>query len=248
MFKKIFRNTRKYIHVVVLGFLLYILIISTLTVFYLDNPQLVFTDREYDNPFQRFGDFTDPLDFPEEDENETDGGPQIYDAQVILMSNIERHTDHILHLFALPGQRSQIYRDFSVLIYVSDTSEYLLKVDNQTFDSGTVTWMTRIDVHTEYDEVDVKVYLTNATNAERIFDFKGVYLLDSPWQSTPDDSGDEPDIPDIVEPYIKMSQGEFSMFVAKRIFADIASVIAAILIGIQLAAIKSDLRGIERVF
>jgi hypothetical protein len=45
-----------------------------------------------------------------------------------------------------------------------------------------------------------------------------------------------------------LSEGEFTAFVLKRVVADIMSVVAAIFIGIQLATMKADLRGVGRMF
>ena len=248
MLKKMLKNTRKNIHIIVLAFLVYVMVISCLTVFYLDNPQLIYIDQVSSSVFQKYESITDPLDTePEKNGADDKTEPDIFDAQVIVMSNIERHTGHPLHLFILPGQGGQLYRDFSVYIFTNQKVDYLIKIDNQTYDSGTGGWMKIVKARSEYDAVDISVTLVNSSLVERKFGFNNLQLLDSPWQTAPGD-GDDINIPDIVEPYIKMTQGEMSMFIVKRVFADVVSVIAAIVIGIQIAAMKSDLRGIERVF
>jgi len=241
MFKKSKKTTCKFI---LIGLLAYALIISFSTAIFLDTHSFKtdFLDNYEDiiNPFPGDGNNTKPPD------EKTD--PNVFDAQVILMSNVERGTSYNIHLFALPGQKSELYRDFSVYIYTSQKANYIVKVDNQTRKSGEVTWMERIDLNSEYETMDVKVILNNKTGVQRDFVFKKITLLDSPWQAKEDKDKDKDEsVPDIIDPYIRMSRGELNEFVAKRVIADIAAVILGILFGVQIAALKADLRGIDRV-
>ena len=185
--------------------------------------------------------------------NETQGqngtyNPGIFDAQVIVMSNVERDTGTSKHLFALPDQTgAQMYRDFSIYIFSNQPTNYLVKIDNFTVETGTMNWLKRIDRHSDYSKTDIYVMLQNESGGTREFSFSKLSLLDSPWQNNGGTS-EQPnnEIPEIIKPYIEMSQGEYSVYVAKRVVADIVSVIAGILIGIQFAALRADFRGIER--
>jgi len=247
MSSKFNRKFKKYIPVFTLVIFLYFSIVSLAAVFYSENPQLVFTDQRYENQMMKIGDLVDP--FPDgKNESELEEESKLFDAQVVVMSNIERHTEYKLHLFALPGQISQVYRDFSIYIFTNQETDYIVKLDNQTLKTGKMFWMERIDTRSEYDKVTLEIILANQSGVERVFNFKKLELIDSPWQTK--DEGDDDkdkDVPDVVKPYLQMTQGDFNLFIAKRVFADIVSVICGIILGIYFAAIKADLRGIGRI-
>jgi hypothetical protein len=149
----------------------------------------------------------------------------------------------------LPGQNgANLYRDFSIYIFTNQQANYQIKIDNFTVESGSVSWLKRIDQHSDYSKADIYVLVENLTGGVRDFSFDDIRLVDNPWSSSqPDESeNNQRSIPDIIKPYVEMSQGEFNLFIAKRVIADIASVIAGIIVGIQIAALKADFRGIER--
>jgi hypothetical protein len=245
MFKKIIRSTKRYSNFLCLGILVYIATILCLTAFYVDQYNQPTT---YDLTNRLFGGpgGTDTWN------NSTTLDAGIFDAQVIVMSDVERSSDFPRHFFALPGQQADIFRDFSIFMFTNQPTHYLVKVDNFTIDQGMMNWMKRIDRHSEYNTVSIYVLLENESGGSREFIFDRLNLMDSPSQGGTgggggDGSGtDNQQIPDFIKPYVQMSQGEFNLFVGKRVFADIISVIAGIIVGIQFAALKADFRGIER--
>ena len=241
MFKKFIRNTKKYANFLYLGILIYVAIITMFTAFYIDRYEVPVA---YDIN-NRLG-------------NETSNQsnyfnwtyqPGVFDAQVVIMSNVQIASDYTKHLFALPGQTSaNIYRDFSIFIFVNQPAHYLLKIDNFTIENGNIDWLKRIDRHSDYSTADIYILVENMSGGSREFTFSKLKLIDSPWQAGGSGTGEQTSnqIPEIIKPYIEMSQGEYSLYVAKRVAADIISVIAGILVGIQFAALRADFRGIER--
>jgi hypothetical protein len=104
-------------------------------------------------------------------------------------------------------------------------------------------------MHSDYSKLNLWVLVANETGVERSFEFTDIRLVDSPWQATDDGTGgNESKIPDIIKPYLALSEGEFTAFVLKRVIADVMSVVAGIFIGIQMATMKADLRGVGRMF
>lgn len=224
---------------IILGLIFYILIMSLFTVNYLNKNNLDLD--KYDAIIIPGGEGGTGGTTPIEDKTYT-----IFDAQVIIMSNIDKDDKYKLHLFALPGQVAEIYRDFSIFMYSNQPANYLIKIDNQTHTTGSFNWIKRIDTRSEYRNIDILVILENATGVSRQFKFNNLRLIESPWVKSEDKDEGEDKIPDFIEPYIRMTQGEMNIFIAQRVFADIAAVVLGILFGTQLAAVKADLRGIER--
>lgn len=231
--------------IILIGLIAYAIIMSVTTAVYVGM-------SGNSNYLDNFDDVINPFPDPPSGGNQTtpkETGSNVFDAQVILMSNVERGTQYYIHLFALPGQKAELFRDFTVFIYSNQPANYLIKVDGQTHASGSVGWMKKIDLHSDYESMDVIVTLENKTGVSREYKFEKIVLLDSPWQTKDKDKTgeDDEDVPDIIDPYVRMSRGELNEFIIKRVFADIMAVILAILFGLQLAALKADLRGIDRV-
>lgn len=184
---------------------------------------------------------------PGEDPTPPPATHEMFNPQVLIMSNLESQTRFSTRLFTLPGYRADIYRDFSIFIYSNQPANYLVKMDGQTHSTGSLSWMKRIDMRSEYRNVDIEVILENATGISRTFLFENIRLVDSPWVRDEDKDDDDDRVPDLLDPYIKMSRGEMNVFIAKRVFADVVAVVMGILFGIQMAAVKADLVGISRV-
>jgi hypothetical protein len=239
-------KNKKRCKLILTGLIAYAIIISITTTIYIGI-------SDYNNDYlDNFDDIVNPFPDPPSGGNQTvpdTTGSGVFDAQVMLLSNVERGTQYNIHLFALPGQKAELFRDFSVYIYSNQPANYLIKVDGQTHASGSVIWMKKIELHSEYETMDVFVTLENKTGVSREFKFEKIVLLDSPWQTKDKDKDKQADedVPDLIDPYVRMSRGELNEFIIKRVFADIVAVILAILFGLQLAALKADLRGIDRV-
>lgn len=240
MFKKFIRNTKKYANFLYLGILIYTAIVTIFTAFYVD---------AYNEPMAY--DINNRLGNETDNQSQWHNGtlnPGIFDAQVFIMSNVNTGTNNQRHYYTLPGQTgSYLYRDFSIFIFSNQQANYMIKIDNFTVESGTMNWLRRIDRHSDYSSADISVLLENETGAQREFLFEKIKLYDTPGASGGEDQdGTSNQVPDIIKPYIQMSQGEFNLFIVKRVAADIISVIAGILVGIQFAALRADFRGIER--
>jgi hypothetical protein len=249
MFKKFIENTKKAYKLFIIGMLIYAIVVSLATAICLDLNQTNFQKNTLAE------NLTDPFDdgykIDDGESNQDDRsipGDKIFDGQVYLMSNVERGTGYSLHLFAMPGQKSELYRDFSIYMFSNQKCNFLIKIDNQTYDRGEMTWFHRVDANSEYNKLDVTVILENTSQVSREYKFKSIQLLDSPWQTKKEKEEKEEETPDMVRPYLEMTQGDLNMFIVKRVIADIVSVIFGIMIGIQMAAVRADLRGIQRMF
>jgi len=187
-----------------------------------------------------------------ENEDNEDSGIDVFDAQVFIASNYERKTGHRMHLYAFPNQEADLYRDFAIYIFVDKPATYLIKIDDQKVDEGSVEWRHIFKTHSEYNYMDVTVIVQELnTEAQREFKFVQIDLLDSPWQAGGGgggDEGDEDEVPDIAKPYISMGQGEFTIFIFLRVVADVISAFFAVLIAMKFAAIKADMAGTARMF
>ena len=236
------KRFRKNIHIFILALSIYAMIVSSIILIYGGNTDFR-NDVEGDvNPINYFTNDTIP------DEWENPNASKMFDVQVLILSNIQTETSYTTHLFVAPGQTAKIYRDFAVFIFANQKATYIIKMDNQTYTSGAMFWMKRITMHSDYSKLNLRVLIANESGVERNFDFVDIRLIDSPWQSDEDQGGNQSEIPDIIKPYLSMSQGEFTAFVLKRVVADVLSVLAAIFIGIQLATMRADLRGVARMF
>lgn len=183
--------------------------------------------------------------------DDTDSGIDTFDAQTFIASNFEQKTGHRLHLYAFPGHEADLYRDFAIYIFVDEEATFLIKIDDQKVDEGTVEWRHIYRSRSEYNYMDVTVIVKDKdSDAERTFTYDQLDLLDSPWQAEKDKEGDEEEdkTPEIAKPYISMGQGEFTIFVLLRVIADVTSAFFAVLIAMKYAAIKTDMAGTQRLF
>jgi len=184
-------------------------------------------------------------------ETTTDSGIDVFDAQTFIVSNYERKTGHDVHLYAFPGHRAELYRDFAIYIFVDKPATYLIKIDDQKVDEGSVEWRHIYPGHSEYNFMDVTVIVKDdETGAQRTFEYEEIDLLNSPWQvgKGDEEEEEEEEEPEIVKPYFSLGRGEFTMFILLRVVADAVSVLLGAFIGIKLAAIKADLVGVQRMF
>lgn len=238
------KRFRKNIHIFILALSIYGVIVSGIVLIYAGESNFKTTVTGDIKPIDYF---TNDTTLPAEWENPN--ASKMFDVQVVVLSNIQTDTSYPQHLFVLPGQQAKIYRDFAVFIFANQRATYIVKMDNQTYTSGAMFWMKRITMRSDYSKLNLQVLVANETGVERNFEFTDIRLVDSPWQATDDgNGGNESKIPDIIKPYLALSEGEFTAFVLKRVVADVLSVVAAIFIGIQLATMKADLRGVGRMF
>ena len=234
---------RKNIHIFVLAFAIYGIAVSGIVLLYSDAPK----EKNVGAGINPIDYFNNNGTLPAEWENPN--ASTMFDVQAIILSNIQTETSYTQHLFVIPGQDARIYRDFAVFVFANQPASYIIKMDNQTYTSGTMHWMKRITMHSDYSKLNLQVIVANKTDIEREFDFTNIRLIDSPWQTDQgNNNGNQTNIPDIIKPYLSLSEGEFTAFTLKRVVADVLSVLAGIFIGIQLATMRADLRGVGRVF
>ena len=222
----------------------YIIMMLGVSTFYYENPHLHFIDQvkgDIINPF-------DPDYQDDEDGNETDYIEKFkqFEGYVILASATEAG-GHDLHLFALPGQKAQIYRNYSIYIFTNQPCYYQVMVDDQLYERGHSEWKTKVRGSSPYSNINIEVTLINETNATLpVFKFKDVTLLYSPWETGGGGAGDEDE--EEGEEWIRFSQGEFNTFIAIRIVSDIIYAFLGVVAGISFAAVRTDTLGIQRVF
>jgi len=236
MRKSRFPYTKLFINLVSIIIPLYIIVMLLFSQVLLDNPQLIFPGQvsaEIVNPFD--------TDYKGTKQNYTEKFAQ-FEGFVVIMSAVEINS-HNLHLFALPGQNAQIYRNFSIFIFSNQPCYYEIKIDDQVYQRGYSEWKGIVKGSSPYNDMNVQVKLINETNASiPIFYFTNLKLLDSPWEAI---GGEETPAP--VEEWIKFRQGEWSFFVIKQIAVGIVFVFVGMMVGTSSAAIKADLRGIQRI-
>ncbi len=228
-------NLKRSIKATTIALSIYVLIMMTISAVLIDNPEFIIVNHAV-------ADYTNPFDIYE---NVTNHSEQfaMFEGYVILASATETST-HNLHLFALPGQQAQIYRDFSVFVFSNQPCTYEVKIDDQVYQRGYSEWKAKIKGSSPYDEVSITVTLVNETNVTiPPFTFKNVVLLDSPWDAISDDD----DIGGAVEEWIRFSQGEFTVFVIRGILLQLGFAFLGVVTGTQYATIYADMRGIQQV-
>lgn len=210
-----------------------------LSAIYLDNPQLVFTEQlsaEYTNPFE------------EDDGNNNLSNYTEYFEQFegfVMVASATEQKNHELHLFAFPGQRASIYRDFSIYIFSNQPCYYQVKIDDQVHSRGFNEWKSVVKASSDYSDVRIEVTLVNETNVSLpVFSFEKLKLINSPWDAGGDDDDEEETD---VDEWIRMSRGEFNTFIATRIVVDITAAFLAVVVGTSMAAIAADAMGIQRI-
>ncbi|MEA1909509.1 MAG: hypothetical protein U9M89_00570 [Patescibacteria group bacterium] len=214
----------------------YVLVMLAISAVLIDNPEFVIVDHA-------FADYTNPF---EEYTNITNHSEQfaMFEGYIILASATET-SSHNLHLFALPGQSAQIYRDFSIFIFSNQPCTYEIKIDEQVYERGYSEWKTKVKGNSPYSTIDISVTLVNESNVTLpVFNFKGVVLLDSPWDAISDDDDKPSSVP---EEWIKFSRGEFTTYIIRSIVLQISCAFLGIVTGVQYAVIHADLRGIRQV-
>ena len=223
---------------------IYILVMLGISTFYYENPHLYFTEQVQGgvvNPF-------DPEN-QEDDEGNDTGYDKIFEqfeGYVILASATEvKH--HNLHLFALPGQQAQIYRNYTIYIFTNQPCFYQVKVDDQLYKQGHSKWKAVVRGSSPYSDITIEVTLINETDVTLpVFKFKDVTLIESPWETGGGAAGDKDEAEG--QEWIMFSQGEFNTFIAIRIFSDIIYALLGVVAGVSIAAVKTETAGIQRLF
>jgi hypothetical protein len=211
-----------------------------LSAVYIDNPQLVFTDQlsaEYTNPFEENGSI---------DGNRSNYSEYFekFEGFVVIGSATEVKS-HKLHLFALPDQQANVYRDIKIYIFSNQPCYYEVKIDDQVHSRGFNEWKSTVKATSDYSRMDVEVTLVNETNVTLpAFTFDNLHLLDSPWEK---EGGGEEEEETSVDEWIRMSRGEFNIFIATRIIVDVVFVFLGVVVGTSMAAMAADAMGIQRI-
>lgn len=230
------RYIRNFSQIALLVLPSYILIMLVISTVVCDNPDILFQNQasaEIVNPFSN--------------DNATGGSNysevfEQFEGFVIIASAVET-TSHNLHLFALPGQNAQIYRNFSIYVFSNQPCFYEVRIDDQILQQGHSNWKAVVKSSSPYTTMDVKVTLINDTNVSLpVFIFSGIKLLDSPW-----DAIDEGEGPPVAEEWIRFSQGEFTAWVIRGILIQVGFAFLGVVCGTSYASVHADLRGIQRV-
>jgi hypothetical protein len=186
------------------------------------------------------------------EEEQTDSGIDIFEAQAFIVSNYQQSTGTRMHLYAFPGHDADLFRDFAIYIFADDNATFLIKIDDQKVAEGSFEWRYIYKGSSTYNFMDVTVIVKKeGGDAQRSFDFTRIDLIDAPWQAKQDkkDEDEEEDkVPEVLKPYLSMGQGEFTIFILLRVFADVVSAFFAVLIAIKYAAIRADMAGTQRMF
>jgi len=215
-------------HLSLLVFSFYLFAMLSASAFLLDNPGFLFAKGEVVNPFE-----TIPV-------SNYSNRFSRFEGYVVISSGVK---DHDLHLYALPGEIAQIYRNFSVLIFANMPCFYEVKIDDQVYERGYCEWRSVVKASSPYTTVNVEVLLLNETNVSLpLFEFKDLKLLDSPWEAIEEGEG-----PVVVEEWIRFTRGEFTTWVLMRIGIQILFAFLGIVSGTSYATVHADLRGIERI-
>jgi len=213
----------------------YVLIMLLTSTIFLDNPELIC-------PGQVSAEITNPFDDKNTSDDDIAQRFKQFEAFVIVASATETES-HDLHLMALPSQRAQIYRNFTIFIFSNMKCYYEIKKDDQLFERGVCEWKTTIKGSSPYNKMDLSVKLINQSNQSLpIFYFNDLTLLDSPWEAVGEGEG-----PPVAEEWIRMSRGDFSIWVIRNIIMQLGFGFLGIVSGISLATIHADIRGIERM-
>ena len=216
--------------------IVYVFIMLFVSAIIHDNPEMIFPGQvsaDITNPFDNEN-ITDPFNYSERFKQ--------FEGFVILASATETKT-HDLHLMALPGQRAKIYRNFTIYIFSNMPCFYEVRIDDQVFERGSCEWKAKVRSSSPYNTINIEVRLVNLTNVSLpVFNFKNIELLDSPWEAVGEGEG-----PPVVEEWIRMTRGEFSMWVIRNILMQICFGFLGAVGGISLATMHADLRGIERI-
>lgn len=229
-------RTKLFINIVSLVIPAYIIVMILFSQILIDNPQLLFSGQvsaKIVNPFD--------TDYEGSKQNYSKKFSQ-FEGFAIIMSAVEV-SSHNLHLFALPGQNAQLYRNFSIYMFSNQPFYYEIKIDDQVYQRGYSEWKGIVKASSPYNDLNVQVKLINETNATLpIFYFKNLKLLDSPWEAVSEGEG-----PPVIEEWIKFTQGEFTMWIVKMIAIQLSFGFFGAVIGTSTASIKADLRGILRL-
>jgi hypothetical protein len=215
--------------------LMYVLIMLLISTVVVDNPQLIFRD-------QVSAQILDPFDPGRKDEQGDSERFKQFEAFVMIASSTE-DTGSRLHLMAFPGRAARLYRNFTIHIFSNMPCYYEVKIDGQLYGRGSLEWRTQIKTSSPYNSLEVEVRLVNETNATvPVFYFTDISLIESPW-----DAREPEDRIPIVEDWIQMTRGEFTMWVIRNILMQIGFGFLGAVAGISMATIQADLRGVERV-
>lgn len=230
------KRTKEILRISAIVLVLYIFLMLFISAVIQDNPELMF-------PGQVSADITNP--FGDDDSNITDQNYserfKQFEGFVVVASATETKT-HDLHLMALPGQRAKLYRNFTIYIFSNMPCFYEIRLDDQVYERGFSEWKAKVSGSSPYNTLDIEVRLINLTNVSLpVFLFSGLELLDNPWEAT--GGGGTP----VVEEWIRMTRGDFSVWVIKMIFMQIGFGFLGAVGGTSLATIHADIRGIERL-
>jgi hypothetical protein len=153
-----------------------------------------------------------------------------------------------MYVYAIPSG-GIITSKFVIEMFANQHCYYQIRLDNQTVDQGDFDFWKRVPLQSQYSFTDIEVTLRNVTGVTLPkFTFSHVTIIPPEGSGTGagNDNGNGGVSP-ILEPYIKMTQGEWSLFIIARLFIDIALGVLGYLAGSSLAVIKCDYRGVEQM-
>jgi hypothetical protein len=139
---------------------------------------------------------------------------------------------------------------FEVHMFANQHCYYQIKLDNQTVDQGDFDFWRKVPLETQYTSAEIEVTLKNVTGVtlpKFTFAHISIYRPDAGGGGGGPGGGGDGDISPIIEPYIKMTQGQWNMFILARLLIDITLAVLGYLAGSSLAVIKCDYRGVEQV-
>jgi len=161
-----------------------------------------------------------------------------FEGQVFILSKGEGSD---LYLYA--QDNANIFREFSIYMLTNQKSYYQILIDNQVHSEGEFEFMKIVKASSPYSSADIEVKLVNETGVELpSFKFSNLILLD-----VGEAPGEPEEISPIIEPYIKMTQGEMNVFIATRLITDLSLTILGFLVGSSIAVLKTDYQGVEQV-
>jgi len=160
----------------------------------------------------------------------------LFEGRVIILSYSNRTKDTVLA--AKPN--GKIYPHYEILIFTNQPAYYLVRVDNQTYQEGSMEWFALVKGYTPYQTIDIEVIIENETGIRLPpFKFNNIKVLQEEAEETPE----------TIKPYVKLfTEGEVTWMLVKRVISDTLLALWAFLTGSGVAVIHADLRGVERIF
>ena len=232
---KLLRITKKTFYYSMLVIPMYLLIMVIISQVCIDNPELFF-------PSQVSANIINP--FEDDDISDLQNYSKVFKQFESYVFIISGHSGHDLFLSATPGiHKSQIYRNFSIYIFSNMPCFYEIKIDDQLYSRGYCEFKATVPASSPYETLNVKIRLINETNMSLpLFEFSNLVLLDSPWELL--EEGEEEGV---LEPYIMMTEGEFTSWVIMRVLIDVSFAFLGVVFGTSYATLHADLRGVRQV-